>query len=305
MWIQQVNDKFIAIAYNPEKNVSMPMSKPRTSYDETLQWVRKWCGTFCILPVWLIMLTGILVLVAYSLGAAQVLLIQHFLRKWKTIAFVLRPTTDVWPFGMRNPKQRLRTNWYSIASTINSVGWTLKKSLLILLSELWTLVIHSSASISLGMKKLASYGFWIKHENVGILVVTLNGILWLILSFRSITILTSKRHKLPAIKVTHLQSVLVVWQTLSPSDSSHLHSTLPSILDLSTPKMTHKTIAMPAMVRYHSLGFLPGLLVTLSLIDYEVCWQLRQFFWWVWGLYHSPTSFLKCHRVRTTCWAKW
>ena len=50
MWIQQVNDKFIAIAYNPEKNVSMPMSKPRTSYDETLQWVRGWCGTFCTLP---------------------------------------------------------------------------------------------------------------------------------------------------------------------------------------------------------------------------------------------------------------
>jgi hypothetical protein len=50
MWIQQVNDKFIAIAYNPEKNVSMPMSKPRTSYDETLKWVRGWCGTFCVLP---------------------------------------------------------------------------------------------------------------------------------------------------------------------------------------------------------------------------------------------------------------
>jgi hypothetical protein len=47
MWIQQVNDKFIAIAYNPEKNVSMPMSKPRTSYAETLNWVRGWCGTFC------------------------------------------------------------------------------------------------------------------------------------------------------------------------------------------------------------------------------------------------------------------
>jgi hypothetical protein len=47
MWIQQVNDKFIAIAYNPEKNVSMPMSKPRTSYRETLEWVRGWCGTFC------------------------------------------------------------------------------------------------------------------------------------------------------------------------------------------------------------------------------------------------------------------
>jgi hypothetical protein len=31
--------------------------------------------------------------------------------------------------------------------------------------------------------------------------------------------------------------------------------------------MTHKTIAMPATVRYHSLGFLPGLPVTLLLTD--------------------------------------
>ncbi len=50
MWIQQVNGKFVAVAYNPEKNVSMVMSKPRTSYDETLKWVRGWCGTFCTLP---------------------------------------------------------------------------------------------------------------------------------------------------------------------------------------------------------------------------------------------------------------
>jgi hypothetical protein len=49
-----------------------------------------------------------------------------------------------------------------------------------------------------------------------------------------------------------------------------MHSILPSILDLSTPKMTHKTIAMPAMVRYHFLGFLPGLLVTLLLTDYDL-----------------------------------
>ena len=47
MWIQQVEDKYVAIAYNPEKNVSMVMSKPRTSYSETLNWVRGWCGTFC------------------------------------------------------------------------------------------------------------------------------------------------------------------------------------------------------------------------------------------------------------------
>ena len=52
MWIQQVEDKFVAIAYNPEKDVSMVMSKPRTSYQETLKWVRGWCGTFCTLPAW-------------------------------------------------------------------------------------------------------------------------------------------------------------------------------------------------------------------------------------------------------------
>ena len=53
MWIEHVkgdgegDDKYVAIAYNPEKNVSMVMSKPRTSYSETLNWVRGWCGTFC------------------------------------------------------------------------------------------------------------------------------------------------------------------------------------------------------------------------------------------------------------------
>jgi hypothetical protein len=51
MWIQKVEDKYVAIAYNPEKNCSMVMSKPRTSYSETLNWVRGWCGTFCVLPV--------------------------------------------------------------------------------------------------------------------------------------------------------------------------------------------------------------------------------------------------------------
>jgi hypothetical protein len=57
MWIQQVtpewqecDHKYVAIALNPEKNCSMVMSKPRSHYD-TLQWVRKFCGTFCILPV--------------------------------------------------------------------------------------------------------------------------------------------------------------------------------------------------------------------------------------------------------------
>jgi len=40
---------------------------------------------------------------------------------WKTTEFKLKLTTDVWPFGMNNLVQRLRTNWYLIASTINSV----------------------------------------------------------------------------------------------------------------------------------------------------------------------------------------
>ena len=55
MWIQQLGDDdcgnlYVAIAYNPHKDVSMVMSTPRTSYHETLQWVRKFCGSFCILP---------------------------------------------------------------------------------------------------------------------------------------------------------------------------------------------------------------------------------------------------------------
>jgi len=40
---------------------------------------------------------------------------------WKTTEFKLKLTTDVWLFGMNNLVQRLRTNWYLIASTINSV----------------------------------------------------------------------------------------------------------------------------------------------------------------------------------------
>jgi hypothetical protein len=55
MWIQQLGDAdcgnhYVAIAYNPRKDVSMVMSKPRTSYHETLQWVRKFCASFSLLP---------------------------------------------------------------------------------------------------------------------------------------------------------------------------------------------------------------------------------------------------------------
>ena len=50
MWLQNVGDNlYVAIAYNPEKNVSMPMSNPR-GYDEALDWARRWCGTWCPLP---------------------------------------------------------------------------------------------------------------------------------------------------------------------------------------------------------------------------------------------------------------
>lgn len=55
MFIQQVtpewqecDHKYVAIAFNPEKNTSMVMSKPRSHYD-TLQWVRKFCGSFSLL----------------------------------------------------------------------------------------------------------------------------------------------------------------------------------------------------------------------------------------------------------------
>jgi hypothetical protein len=54
MWIEHVkgdgggDDKYVAIAYNPEKEVSMVMSHPRSHYD-TLQWVRKFCGSFSLL----------------------------------------------------------------------------------------------------------------------------------------------------------------------------------------------------------------------------------------------------------------
>ena len=46
---QECDHKYVAIALNPETNKSMVMSKPRSHYD-TLQWVRKWCGSFSILP---------------------------------------------------------------------------------------------------------------------------------------------------------------------------------------------------------------------------------------------------------------
>jgi hypothetical protein len=50
MWLQDVGQGlYVAIAYNPEKEVSMPMSKPR-GYTEARDWARGWCGTWCPLP---------------------------------------------------------------------------------------------------------------------------------------------------------------------------------------------------------------------------------------------------------------
>ena len=49
MWIEEVDeDLYVAIAHNPQKNASMVMSNPRNYY-ETLQWVRKFCASFCII----------------------------------------------------------------------------------------------------------------------------------------------------------------------------------------------------------------------------------------------------------------
>jgi len=51
MWIEQVDEgQFVAIAHNPRKGASMVMSNPR-GYHATLEWVRSFCASFCILPV--------------------------------------------------------------------------------------------------------------------------------------------------------------------------------------------------------------------------------------------------------------
>jgi len=54
MWIEEIEEtedayQYVAVAYNPENEQSMVMSNPRGYYD-TLQWVAKFCGSFCILP---------------------------------------------------------------------------------------------------------------------------------------------------------------------------------------------------------------------------------------------------------------
>jgi hypothetical protein len=54
MWIQEIEEapdvyRYVAVAYNPRKDTSMVMSNPR-GYFDTLHWVRKFCGSFSILP---------------------------------------------------------------------------------------------------------------------------------------------------------------------------------------------------------------------------------------------------------------
>ena len=54
MWIEEIEEspdcyKYVAVAYNPRKYASMVMSNPR-GYFDTLQWVKKFCGSFSILP---------------------------------------------------------------------------------------------------------------------------------------------------------------------------------------------------------------------------------------------------------------
>ena len=54
MWIEEIEEsyecyKYVAVAYNPRNGKSMVVSEPRC-YADTLEWVRKWCSSFCILP---------------------------------------------------------------------------------------------------------------------------------------------------------------------------------------------------------------------------------------------------------------
>ena len=70
----------------------------------------------------------------------------------------------------------------------------LRKQLPLYSNWLWLTVTLSIELSSLLTKRLASLSFSIKHENVDTQVQTKNGILWLILSSKSFSILTSKKH---------------------------------------------------------------------------------------------------------------
>lgn len=49
MWLEPFDGKYVAVAYDPRNRESMVMSHPRT-YEDTLQWIRKYCCSFCFLP---------------------------------------------------------------------------------------------------------------------------------------------------------------------------------------------------------------------------------------------------------------
>ena len=54
MWIEEIQEtedayQYVAVAHNPRNGHSMVMSHPR-GYQDTLQWVSKFCGSFSILP---------------------------------------------------------------------------------------------------------------------------------------------------------------------------------------------------------------------------------------------------------------
>jgi hypothetical protein len=54
MWIQEIEEsydcyKYVAVVYNPRIGKSMVMSEPRC-YADTLNWVKNFCCSFCILP---------------------------------------------------------------------------------------------------------------------------------------------------------------------------------------------------------------------------------------------------------------
>jgi hypothetical protein len=49
MWIEEVDDnQYVAIAHNPRNNATAVLSNPR-NYKDTLNWVRKFCGSFSII----------------------------------------------------------------------------------------------------------------------------------------------------------------------------------------------------------------------------------------------------------------
>lgn len=58
MWIEEIEEspdcyKYVAVAYNPRIDDRLVVSNPRC-YADTLNWVRSFCCSFCILPEYLL-----------------------------------------------------------------------------------------------------------------------------------------------------------------------------------------------------------------------------------------------------------